>query len=544
MKFNKHFMSLFLPVLLILFLNYNSVYSQSWNAIGTGTNGKVNAVIVFNGELIVAGEFTTPATNIARWNGTTWQPLGTGLNGVVNGLTIFNSNLIAVGAFNNAGNNVASWNGTTWSSLGLGTNDTVFAATVYGSALRVGGKFTTAGGLNCNRVALWTGTTWGTMGTPNGTNNTVYALTVFNADLIIGGQFTAAGNLSPCNRIVRYNVNGTYTAMGSGIDNNQVLSLNVFSNQVYVGGNFTTVGGITVNNLARWTGSNWNTVGTGTNGAVRSLLTSGTTLIIGGSFTNIGNAIALWNGTAFSTLGSGITGGNATVRSTAIWSNVLIAAGEFTNAGLLAVPASNVAGYGSVPVAPLLISPTDGANGQSTTPILDWSDVSGASTYGTQLSGNVNFTSTIVNVSGLTVSTYTVPSGLLANNTTYFWRANASNGLGTSTWSLIRFFTTALVGIINTQEIPLQFNLYQNFPNPFNPVTKIRFDLPSINSGSRVVLSVYDINGRLVNELLNTDYIAGVWEAEFDASSLSSGIYLYKLQAGSYSAVHKMAVVK
>lgn len=529
-------------ILLIIF-SFSNTFSQSWNAIGSGTNGKINAVIVFNNELIAAGEFTSPATNIARWNGTSWSALGSGLNGVVNGLTIFNNQLIAVGAFNNAGNNVASWNGTTWTGLGLGTNDTVYAVTVYNNTLRVGGKFTTAGGINCSRVALWNGTTWGSMGTPNGVNNTVYALTVFGADLIIGGQFTQAGPLNPSNRVVRYNSNGTYTNMGSGVDNNQVLSLTTYNNQLYVGGSFSTIGGVTVNNLARWTGSNWNTVGTGTNGAVRSFVQQGSNLVIGGVFTNVGNSIATWNGTTFGALGSGITGGAATVKGLTIWRNILIAGGDFTTAGLTDVPASNVAGYGSVPIAPTLVSPADGAVGISTTPVLDWNDVANASTYGVQVSGNVNFTTTLVNATNLTTSTYTVGSGILSNNVTYFWRASASNGLGTSPFSLIRFFTTALVGVVNTQEIPDVFSLHQNYPNPFNPVTKIKFDLPAGDFG-KINLTVYDINGKVVSELLNTEYAAGKWEVDFNASSLGSGVYFCKLTAGNYSALNKMMLVK
>ncbi len=526
--------------LIFLFSSY-SVFSQSWNAFGSGTNAKINAVIVFNGELIAAGDFTTPSSHIARWNGTTWSPLGTGLNGVVYSLVIFNNQLIAVGAFNNAGNNVASWNGTTWTGLGLGTNDTIYAATVYNNTLRVGGKFTTAGGINCNRVAFWNGTQWAAMG--NGVNNTIYALTVFGADLIIGGQFTSAGTLPTSNRIVRYNSNGTWTNMGSGIDNNQVYALTMFNNQLYVGGSFSTIGGVTVNNLARWTGSNWNTVGSGTNGNVRAFAIQGANLIIGGSFTNIGNSIATWNGTSFGLLANGITGGNATVRGITVWLNVLTAGGDFTTAGLNDVPASNVAGYGLVPVAPTLVSPADGSVGISTTPALDWSDVANASTYGVQVSGNVNFTTTVVNVTGLAASTYTVGSGILSNNTTYFWRANASNGLGTSPYSLIRFFTTALTGIINTQEIPLTFNLYQNYPNPFNPVTKIRFDLPSNGNGT-VNLTVYDINGKAVTELLNTEYTAGKWEVDFNASNLASGVYYCKLNAGNFTALNKMILIK
>ncbi len=529
-----------------LFITSNIVFAQSWNAIGSGTNGKVNAAIVFDGQLVVAGEFTTPGSNIARWNGTAWSSLGTGLNGVVYGLTIYNTQLVAVGAFNNAGNNVAQWNGSAWSPLGLGTNDTVYATTVYGGSLRVGGKFTFAGGISCNRVAGWNGTNWFAMGTPNGVNNTVFALAVFGADVIIGGQFTTAGNLNPSNRIVRYNVNGTYTNMGSGVDNNQVLSLAVFQNQLYVGGTFSTIGTVTVNNLARWNGSNWNSVSTGTNGAVRSFGLQGTNLLIGGSFTNIGNAIASWNGTAFGTLGTGITGGAASVNAITVWSNVLIAAGSFTTAGLLdLVPAANVAGYGAIPIAPTLISPANGISGISLTPVLDWSDVASTSTYGVQVSTNANFSSFVVNVTNLATSTYTVPPGILFNNTIYHWRAFATNGLGQGPFSSIFTFQTALVGIINTQEIPVKFNLYQNYPNPFNPVTKIRFDLPANNvSGSKINLVVYDVNGKEVTSLINQDYLAGVWEVDFNASNLSSGVYFYKLTAGSFNALNKMILIK
>lgn len=534
-------------VLLFLFLAATSSHSQSWNALGSGINGTVNAAIVFNGQLIVAGSFTSPANNIARWNGSTWTALGTGTNGVVHALTIFNNNLIVGGAFNNVGNNIASWNGTTWTNLGLGTNDTVFALTTYNSTLRVGGKFTSSGGIVTNRVSLWSGSSWGAMPSTgsNGVNNTVYSLAVLGADLIIGGAFTQSTGGVNINRICRYNSgSGVYTAMGTGIDQGQVNALTVLSNTLYVGGTFTSIGATTVNRLARWTGSNWNTVGAGCNGPVNALYTRTNDVVVGGNFTSPGNSIASWNGTVFGTFGAGITGGNATVNDAVIWSNVFIAAGDFTTAGAPEVPASNVAGWGSVPAAPTLISPADGATGISINPTLDWSDVSSASTYGVQVSTNANFTVLVVNQTGLTASQFAVSSPL-NNNTTYFWRATASNGLGTSANSSIRFFTTSMVGIINNQEIPVRFNLYQNFPNPFNPATKIRFDLPAnSNPNALLKLSVYDITGRLVSELLNTSYAAGKWEIDFDASSLASGTYFYKIEAGDYTAINKMILVK
>jgi hypothetical protein len=78
--------------------------------------------------------------------------------------------------------------------------------------------------------------------------------------------------------------------------------------------------------------------------------------------------------------------------------------------------------------------------------------------------------------------------------------------------------------------LPEGFRLDQNYPNPFNPSTTIKYELPK---SSMVRLSVYDILGREVSVLLNDKGDAGVHEVKFDASGLSSGVYFYRLQAGT-----------
>jgi hypothetical protein len=86
-----------------------------------------------------------------------------------------------------------------------------------------------------------------------------------------------------------------------------------------------------------------------------------------------------------------------------------------------------------------------------------------------------------------------------------------------------------------------RFNLSQNYPNPFNPVTTINFDVPV---STYVNLTVYDINGRQVETLVNGNKSEGKYSVNFDASMLPSGTYIYRLAAGNYSAMRKMVVVK
>ncbi len=96
------------------------------------------------------------------------------------------------------------------------------------------------------------------------------------------------------------------------------------------------------------------------------------------------------------------------------------------------------------------------------------------------------------------------------------------------------------VGSVNVT-LPLGFSLSQNFPNPFNPSTTITYALP-VNSN--VSLSVYDINGREVMNLLNAQKPAGNHSIVFDGSTLSSGVYFYKLQTSRYIETKKMMLIK
>ena len=92
-----------------------------------------------------------------------------------------------------------------------------------------------------------------------------------------------------------------------------------------------------------------------------------------------------------------------------------------------------------------------------------------------------------------------------------------------------------------SEAIPTEFALRQNYPNPFNPSTKISWQTPI--SGYQT-LKVYDVLGNEVASLVNGEKPAGIYEISFNASQLSSGVYFYKLQLGSFIETKKMTLIK
>jgi photosystem II stability/assembly factor-like uncharacterized protein len=89
--------------------------------------------------------------------------------------------------------------------------------------------------------------------------------------------------------------------------------------------------------------------------------------------------------------------------------------------------------------------------------------------------------------------------------------------------------------------VPAEFALEQNYPNPFNPATTVKFQIPN---SEMVNISIYDISGRKVAEVMNTQLEAGYYSVNFNASVLPSGVYLYRITAGTFNDVKKMTLLK
>ena len=90
-------------------------------------------------------------------------------------------------------------------------------------------------------------------------------------------------------------------------------------------------------------------------------------------------------------------------------------------------------------------------------------------------------------------------------------------------------------------ELPKQFALYQNYPNPFNPKTTIKYALPK---ASDVKIELYNMLGRKIKTLINTNKKAGIHKIEFNANNLASGTYIYSIQAGQFNAKKKLLLMK
>ena len=105
----------------------------------------------------------------------------------------------------------------------------------------------------------------------------------------------------------------------------------------------------------------------------------------------------------------------------------------------------------------------------------------------------------------------------------------------------IRVNSGTFVNIPETPAIPKSIQLFQNYPNPFNPSTIIKYEL-IVNS--MVKLTVYDLSGRKIKELVNQQQGPGLHSVNFDASDLASGIYLYRLKTGSFEQSRKMLLLR
>jgi hypothetical protein len=216
------------------------------------------------------------------------------------------------------------------------------------------------------------------------------------------------------------------------------------------------------------------------------------------------------------------------------------AGGEAQNIGVFIKATS-----GGVYRTPILQGPGSNSDGVDIHPTLLWSGQPHyISSAHMQISSDTAFSAIVVDT---TVNIDTVRiSKSLAANTKYFWRVQTYGPEGgPSNWSDVWNFTTGNIVSVkrDINNIPTEFSLEQNYPNPFNPATTINYSVPKT---CFVSLIAYDILGNEVAILVNGIKEPGKYSAKFSATSckLTSGIYFYRLRAGSFAETKKLIILK
>jgi hypothetical protein len=278
--------------------------------------------------------------------------------------------LIVGGNFGSIGgvlaNKVAKWDGSKWSTIGDGVNIcdgpdcvTVQSIAVSGDRIYAVGNALTdvkevGGTLRVEGFVLWDGTSWSALGggvVGDSLTASINTVEVIGSDAYIGGNFRAAGTTA-ANNIARWS-GGEWSALGSGVEgclsanpnfacSPYVSTIAAKGKDVYVGGRFTAAGGVSANNIARWDGERWHSLGTGANGLVMKLAVHGDWVYAGGTFTEIdgvkANGLARFDGAKWSPVGSGVDG---FVDVIAFSDDHMYVAGGFNTAG--GKPAFNIA---------------------------------------------------------------------------------------------------------------------------------------------------------------------------------------------------------
>jgi hypothetical protein len=256
---------------------------------------------------------------------------------------------------------------------------------------------------------------------------------------------------------------------------------------------------------------------------------------------DLANTTTAWTGSTTYAL-SGLTPGvtyywqvrsrlTATPASMSTWSSVV----SFTTAA------------GAFAVVPLIGSPDHGQAINNTTAVLSWIIPTQSSS---QLSYKLEYASKPDMSDAKVITNINKPFQQIIGlnlSTTYYWRVTSSNQNGSSNPSAIGSFKiNNITDVLKEEVIPTAFELSQNYPNPFNPTTKIAFALPQ---NSFVSLKIYDMLGREIKSLLNSEMLAGNHSIDWNGEDnngfkVASGAYIYKITAGNFMAVKKMVLIK
>ena len=316
-----------------------------------------------------------------------------------------------------------------------------------------------------------------------------------------GGDIYAGGNVGYLDKW-----DGTqWTSVGGGTDGYEgVKAMTFIGDDLYAGGDFTKAGGVDANRIAKWDGTQWSPLGSGMNGQVRALLAVGNDLIAGGDFTTAGGIpakyIAKWDGSQWSEFGGGMDGW---VRSLAYINGEMVAGGGFTKAG------------------------NDSINRFAKWTGTHWEKFGSGMTpsqWGNPLVQSIVPLGEDIYCGGSFEKAGGKPSSFISKWLKWPVKVEDSANAGNSILRL------------------------QNQPNPFCQSTTISWYSATTTGhpmlGDQVVLKVFDFMGKEVRTLVDSEMAPGEHHISFDASSLPAGVYFYQLYTNGQVISRKMIRMK
>ncbi|MCH8495289.1 MAG: T9SS type A sorting domain-containing protein [Balneolales bacterium] len=568
--------------------------TEGWQSLAVAQpNGLVNSVKIDGDDIYIGGLFSQvgiqEVNGIAKLTGGTWSGFGAGLSGDLNTIVVLDDNMVlASGDFaNESFINVGLWNGSAWTAIGnpspnaLSHVDSYFVT--YSTAVFQGDLYVgfigsvEIDGKTLNSIARWDGQEWhdvdGGIEQPEGVNVGVLSLAEYDGHLYVAGSFEGLNSITqPVNSIARWN--GTsWSRVGSGLtysgSNALISAIDVIDEGIIVAGNFEEAGGIPAETIARWNGSDWFSYNID---GLESDLTE--------KVRQIGDHVFLVGQYQYEEAGETIY--SPVVRldpetSTFEYLGVLGSSNEF---------GADIIEYNGEIILGGMIEEIDG-NEVGHLVVWNETDEEWQSYLGKfqhdegaprELISRLYIHDDILYVGGefVAVDDVSVSNGIVKvvdgemvnmgtgldfapgilnvvfNLTMYddqiavgglIYGAGESAATGLAFWSLD--INSNSIDFVNVDQ-PAQTQLHQNYPNPFNPTTTITYD---IVTASEVTVSVYDMMGRQVTELVNSAQAPGTYSVNFDASSLASGIYLYSIRtqdAQGRQAVHsrRMTLIK
>ena len=406
---------------------FTTIHAPSWTLMSDSlTNFTVQSLLVSSKDYVFAGT-NGNGINRSTNGGISWKEVG--LPGTeVYSLTTGSTGYIFAGVgYLSQGAFLSTDNGNTWNPIGLTSSNAVAALVVSSTGFLYAGTY---GNVYLSKDK---GSTWSTVnnGLPLGPN--VVSLAINSSGYVFAGLGYTSSNLG----LYLSKDNGTNWSFSGLANCGDIHALSINSaGYIYAGtdkGVFLSTDG----------GINWTQNGLpGAQVMAFAITSSGS--VFAGTYGG-GVYLSVDNGTNWTQINDGINSNNINVSSLAINSSGYLFAGTWGNG----IYRSKISLF--VPQqTPVLISPPDLTADYSITPVLKWSAPAGTSSYRLQVSPDSNFSSAVFDSSGIRDTSYTIYNKL-ALGTKYFWRVNASNSFGTSSWTNAwRFTTTSNQAIVVT----------------------------------------------------------------------------------------------